>query len=182
MTMRYQEYYNKIGKTILSYKKIQNKIKELANQINKDYKESDVVLISNLKGSFRFLADLVSYLKIPTIIDFIAFTSYTGTKRKNEVRIIKDLKINVKNKRVIVVEDIVDTGYTVDFILKYLFDFKHPLEVKICTLLDKPSKREIEVPVDYRGFIIPDIFVIGYGLDYKEYFRELNDIVEYKED
>ncbi len=180
--MDYKEYYKNIGKTIISNKKIQNKIKELANQINKDYKNSDVVLISNLKGSFRFLSDLISNLKIPTILDFIAFTSYAGTKRKNEVRIIKDLKINVKNKKVLVVEDIVDTGYTVDFILKYLFDFKHPLEVKICTLLDKPSTRKIEVPVDYRGFIIPDLFVIGYGLDYKEYFRELNDIKEYKED
>ncbi len=180
--MDYHDYYKRIGRTIISSKRIQKRVKEIANEINKEYKDSDVVLISNLKGSFRFLADLVANLKIPTILDFIAFTSYTGTKRRNEVRIIKDLKVNVKNKKVIVVEDIVDTGYTVDFILKYLFDFKHPLEVKICTLLDKPSTRKIDVPVDYRGFIIPDLFVIGYGLDYKEYFRELNDIVEYKED
>ncbi|MBU1078078.1 MAG: hypoxanthine phosphoribosyltransferase [Spirochaetes bacterium] len=179
--MKAKGYYKKLGKILLSTDQIQGKIREIASQIEEDYKDSEVVLISNLKGSFRFLSDLVSYLKIPTMIDFIAFASYEGTDSTGHVRIIKDLKTDVKDKYVIIVEDIVDTGYTIDFIIKYLNDFKYPSTIKICALLDKPSRRKIEVPIDYKGFEIADSFIVGYGLDYKEYFRELNDIFIYDE-
>ncbi len=179
--MESDKYYKKIGKVILTSKEIQNRIKEIAKEIENDYKNSEIVLISNLKGSFRFLSDLVSYLNIPTMIDFIAFASYEGTESTGMVRIIKDLKTDVIKRNVIIVEDIVDTGNTVDFIIKYLNDFKFPASIKICALLDKPSKRVISVPVDYKGFEIGDDFIIGYGLDYKEYFRELNDICIYND-
>ncbi len=139
-----------------------------------------MVFISNLKGSFRFLSDLMAHLHIPTMIDFISFTGYKGTQ-PDKIKIIKDLKINVRNKNIIIIEDIVDTGMTVDFIMKYLHDFKFPKKIKICTLLDKPSRRIVDVPIHYKGFELPNKFVVGYGLDYKEYFRELNEIRIYHE-
>ncbi len=179
--MRAKEYYEKLGKIVISAKSIQNKIKKMAKEISADYKDGEVVLICNLKGSFRFLADLVSYINIPTIMDFIAFKSYEGTKSSEKIRIVKDLKIDISNKRVLIVEDIIDTGLTLDYIVKYIEEFKKPKEIKVAVLLDKPSTRKIDVKVDYKGFEIPDIFVVGYGLDYKEYFRELNDIVCFKE-
>lgn len=173
-------YYKNLGKIIISAKAIRKKIKEIAKRISDDFKDSGVVLICNLKGSFRFLADLLSYLTIPTIIDFIAFTSYDGTKSEGKIRIVKDLKVDISNKKILIVEDIVDTGITLDYIIKYFEEFKHPDSIKVCVLLDKPSKRKVNVPIHYKGFEIPDVFVVGYGLDYKEYFRELNDIVEYE--
>lgn len=180
--MEAKKYYKNIGKELLTSKQIQDKIKEIALEIEKDFKGDEVVLISNLKGSFRFLSDLVSYLTIPTMIDFIAFASYEGTKSTGHVRIIKDLKTDVKDKNVIIVEDIVDTGITIDFVIKYLNDFKYPKLIKICALLDKPSQRKIKVPIDYKGFDIGNEFIIGYGLDYNEYFRELNNICVYNEE
>lgn len=179
--MKAQEYYKKIGKKLFSSNEIQNKIKQIARNIEKDFIGKEVLLISNLKGSFRFLSDIVSYLTIPTMIDFIAFASYDGIKSSGRVRIIKDLKTDVKNKNVIIVEDIVDTGITIEFIIKYLNDFKYPRTIKTCVLLDKPSKRIVQVPIHYKGFEIEDKFIVGYGLDYKEYFRELNDIYLYDE-
>ena len=174
------ELYKNIGTVLISKEELQNKVRSLGEQISQDFKGEDVVLISNLKGSFRFLSDLAASLTIPTQVDFISFTSYHGgTESTGEMRIIKDLKMPIENKNVIVVEDIVDTGYTIDFILKYFQDFRIPKSVKICTLLDKKEKRKVEVPVDYFGFVVPDLFLIGYGLDYKEYFRELNYIAEY---
>ncbi len=179
--MKVRDYYKRLGKIIISKKALKKKIKELAKKISKDYKNSEVVLICNLKGSFRFLADLASRLTIPTIIDFIAFSSYDGTKSEGKIRIIKDLKIDITNKNVLIVEDIIDTGITLDYIIKYLEEFKKPKDIKVCALIDKPTKRKVYVPIHYKGFEIPDLFVVGYGLDYKEYFRELNDIVEYNE-
>lgn len=178
--MKPEHYYKKLGKIIIPAKDIRRKIKEMAKKISNDYKDNGVVLICNLKGSFRFLADLSSYLTIPTIIDFIAFTSYDGTKSEGKIRIVKDLKIDISNKNILIVEDIIDTGITLDYIIKYFEEFKQPRSIKVCVLLDKPSKRKVDVPIHYKGFEIPDVFVVGYGLDYKEYFRELNDIVEYK--
>lgn len=174
------ELYKNIGTVLISKEELQNKVRSLGEQISQDFKGEEVVLISNLKGSFRFLSDLSASLTVPTQVDFVSFTSYHGgTESTGEMRIIKDLKMPIENKNVIVVEDIVDTGYTIDFILKYFQNFRAPKSVKICTLLDKKEKRQVEVPVDYAGFLVPDLFLIGYGLDYKEYFRELNFIAEY---
>jgi hypoxanthine phosphoribosyltransferase len=137
--------------------------------------------VCNLKGGFRFLSDLVTFINIPVVIDFIAFTSYEGTAPSGEIRIIKDLKVNVENRDLILIEDIVDTGLTVKRILEYLKSFKSPRSVKICTLLDKQPARKVDVEPDYIGFRVEDRFVVGYGLDFNEYYRELNDIYLYEE-
>ncbi|MBN1899261.1 MAG: hypoxanthine phosphoribosyltransferase [Spirochaetes bacterium] len=179
--MKHTIYYKKLGKIIISQKRIQRKIKDLAREISDHYSESEVVLICNLKGSFRFLSDLSSYLTIPTIMDFVAFSSYDGVKSEGKIRIVKDLKIDISGRHVLIIEDIIDTGITVDYLIKYLEDFKKPKDIQVCVLLDKPSKRKVVVPIHFKGFEIEDIFVVGYGLDYKEYFRELNDIRVYNE-
>ncbi len=110
------------------------------------------------------------------MIDFIAFTSYKGAGSSGQIRIIKDLKIDIRNKHVIIVEDIIDTGETVNYIIKHLNDLKFPASIKICALLNKPCKRTVNLSVDYTGFEIDDHFIVGYGLDYNENYRELNDI------
>lgn len=173
--MKAKEYYAKLGRVLISSGRIQRKIKEIARKIRKDFRDDEVVFICNLKGSFRFLSDLISYVRIPLNLDFISFTSYDGTD-PGKIRIVKDLKTDIKGKNVIVVEDIADTGITMDFIIKYLKDFKNPREVRTCVLLDKIARRKVDVPIHYRGFVIPDVFIVGYGLDYREYFRELNEI------
>lgn len=178
--MKAKKYHNKLGRKLISSSALQKKIKEIAKQIEKDYPEG-IIFICNLKGSFRFLSDLVSNLEIPTIIDFIACASYKGTKSSGHVKIIKDLEIDIKDQPVIIVEDIIDTGNTLDFIIKHLNNFKSPRSIKICTLLDKVSSRTNEVPIDYKGFEIGNHFIAGYGLDYNEYYRELNDIYIYNE-
>lgn len=122
----------------------------------------------------------MSNINIPTMLEFITFKSYYGIEQEH-IRIIKDLNVDVKGKNIIIVEDIADTGKTLDFIIKYLQQFKSPGEIKVCVLFNKPSKRQINIPIDYYGFNVEDIFVVGYGLDYKEYFRELNDLREYDE-
>jgi len=170
-----KDYYKNLKKILLTEKQIQKKIKKIAREIEKDYKNKELILICNLKGSFRFLSDLIKYLNIPLMIDFIAFKSYEG-KKSTQLRIIKDLKMNVKNKNVIVVEDIVDTGKTLNDIIKYLKEFKSPASIKVCALLDKPSLHQADIKIDYKGFEIDNHFIVGYGLDFNEYFRELNDI------
>jgi len=165
-------------KTLISKEKIEEKVKELAASISRDYKKESVVLVCNLKGAFIFLADLCRKITAPVSVDFIATTSYKGTRSSGDVRIIKDLKMEVRDRHILLVEDIVDTGYTLGYIIEYL-KLHHPKSIRVCTLLDKKCKREIEVPIDYTGFIIGDIFVVGYGLDYNERYRELNYIAEY---
>ncbi len=178
--MNTKNYYNKLGKKLISSSALQKKIKEIAKKIEKDYPEG-IIFICNLKGSFRFLSDLVSYLKISTVIDFIDFASYKGTKSSGKIKIIKDLIIDIKNKPVIIIEDIIETGITLDYIIKYFNDKKSPKSIKICALLDKICTRAVEVPIDYKGFEIGNHFAVGYGLDYNEYYRELNDIYIYNE-
>ena len=156
---------------------IQKKIKELGTLISRDYGEEEIVLVCNLKGAFIFLADLCRYITSPTSIDFIATTSYKGTETTGDVRIIKDLKMDVKEKHLLLVEDIVDTGITLDYTVKYLMLHK-PKSVKICTLLDKRCKRKVDLDLDYIGFEVGDRFVVGYGLDYNERYRELDYIGE----
>jgi hypoxanthine phosphoribosyltransferase len=162
---------------ILTKKEIQNKVKELGTLISKDYGDEEIVLVCNLKGAFIFLADLCRYITSPTSIDFIATTSYKGTETTGDVRIIKDLKMDVKEKHLLLVEDIVDTGFTLDYTVKYLM-LHRPKSVKICTLLDKRCKRKVDLDLDYIGFEVSDRFVVGYGLDYNERYRELDYIGE----
>lgn len=165
-------------KTVLSKTDIEKKVEELAARISKDYDQEGVVLICNLKGAFIFLADLCRKITIPVSVDFIATTSYKGTRTSGDVRIIKDLKMEVRDRHIILVEDIVDTGFTLEYIIEYL-QLHHPRSIRVCTLLDKKCKREINVPIDYTGFVIDDVFVVGYGLDYNERYRELDYIAAY---
>lgn len=165
-------------KVIFSREQIQHEVKELGKRISDNYGDEEIILICNLKGAFIFLADLCRHITSPISIDFIATTSYKGTESTGDVRIIKDLKMDVRGKHILLVEDIVDTGYTVDYILKYL-SLHNPKSLHVCTLLDKRCKREIEIPIRFRGFEVGDQFVIGYGLDYNERYRELDYIGEF---
>jgi hypoxanthine phosphoribosyltransferase len=175
------QLYKNIGKTHISEKRIKSTVARLGKKISKDHRHGEVTLVSNLKGSFRFVSDLASQLTIPVRIDFISFRSYTGTEREGmKVRIEKDLDLDIRGKDVILVEDIVDTGLTLDHIIRYFEEFKKPRSVKVCALLNKPSRRLVPVQIDYIGFEVPDKFLVGYGLDHEEYFRELNIIAEYK--
>lgn len=165
-----------IEKVLVSREVISEKVKELGVRISKDYKGKDIVLIGVLKGGFVFLADLMRELTIPVEMDFISVTSYgDSTRSSGVVRIIKDVDINITGKHVLIVEDLVDTGLTLKH-LKELFNTRGPLSVKICTALDKPTKRKVSIEVEYKGIEIPDEFVIGYGLDYAGKYRNLPDV------
>ena len=165
---------NDVKEILISQDEIIAKIKELGQQISKDYsQEQELIVVGILKGAIIFLSDLVREINLPIALDFMAVSSYgTGTESSGAVRILKDLERDVENKHVLIVEDIVDTGLT----LKYLLDNLHarkPASVKTCTMLDKPSRRLVDVTVNYNGFSIPDKFVVGYGLDYGENYRNL---------
>ena len=162
---------------VISKKQIQSKVRELGALISRDYDNENVVLVCNLKGAFIFLADLCRYITAPISIDFIATTSYKGTESTGDVRIIKDLKMDIRGKNILLVEDIIDTGYTVDYIIKY-FNLHNPKSIRVCTLLDKRCMRKIDINIDYIGFEVGDQFLIGYGLDYYERYREMDYIAE----
>jgi hypoxanthine phosphoribosyltransferase len=164
-------------KTVIGKEQIARKVSELAMEISSDYGEDEVVLICNLKGAFIFLADLCRQISSPVAIDFIATSSYKGTTSTGDVRIIKDLKMDIRGKNILLVEDIIDTGYTVDYIIKYL-KLHEPRSIKICALLDKAEARKVVIDIDYTGFVVPNTFLIGYGLDYNERHRELDYIAE----
>lgn len=167
-------------KQIISKKEIDDAVKKLASDIRKDYRDKSPILISILKGSFMFLSDIIRELNMPLKIDFIRAASY-GSKdyTSGEVQLLKDIEMSIEGKDVLIVEDIVDTGYTLNFIVNHLKK-KMPSSIKICSLLDKPSKRVVDVKVDYTGFTLDkDVgFVVGYGFDYDEDYRYLQDIYE----
>jgi len=165
-----------IEEILISREEMQKKVNELGARISEDYKGQDLVLVCVLKGGVVFHADLMRAISIPVDMDFMAVSSYgVSTKSTGVVRIIKDLDIDIKNKHVLVVEDIVDTGLTLTH-LKELLKTRGPLSVKICTALDKPSRRKVPLDIEYRGIEIPDKFVVGYGLDYAEKYRNLPDV------
>ncbi|RCX21026.1 hypoxanthine phosphoribosyltransferase [Anaerobacterium chartisolvens] len=152
------------------------KAEELGTQISRDYREKELVLVGVLKGGFVFLADLMRHITIPVDMDFISVSSYGhSTRSSGVVRIIKDIDINITGKHVLIVEDLVDTGLTLKH-LKELLNTRGPLSVRICTALDKPSRRKVEIEVEYKGIVIPDEFVVGYGLDYGGKYRNLPDL------
>jgi hypoxanthine phosphoribosyltransferase len=155
---------------------IESVVRRIAGEIRRDYQYKNPLLLGILKGSFLFMADLVRCLDFPLEVEFITLSSYGArTKSCGMVRVVKGLSLPVAGREILVVEDIVDTGRTLDFLLSFLRK-KKPLSVKVCTLLDKQSRREVDVPVHYRGFVVPDRFVVGYGIDWNEKFRYLTDI------
>ena len=163
-----------LEKVLITEDEIHEAAKRLAARIEKDYEgEDSIVLVGLLKGSVQFMADLLKNINMMCTIDFMCVSSYgKGTKSTGRVNIIKDLSEPIDDKNVIIVEDIIDSGNTLNFIGKY-FAAKNAKSVRICTLLNKPSRREVEIDVDYIGFDVPDEFVVGYGLDYQEYYRNL---------
>jgi hypoxanthine phosphoribosyltransferase len=164
----------------LSKEDIEKRIKSLAEEINKDFKGKEIVIIIILRGAFIFAADLVRHLNVPVQIDFLEVSSYGNSlSTSGIIKVKRDVAINIQGKDVLVIEDIVDTGLTIKTI-KELLEIKEPNSVKFATLLNKMERRTVEVDVDYIGFDIPDYFVIGYGLDYAQKYRELPYIAIYK--
>ena len=162
-----------VARVLITERELQNRIAELGEQISQDYKGRPLLLVAVLKGSVMFLADLMRAIRIPHAIDFMATSSYgDAVESSGVVRILKDLDEPIEGKDVLLVEDIVDTGRTLDYLLRILEE-RRPRSLRVCTLLDKRERREIEVPIDYVGFEIPNEFVIGYGLDYAQLYRNL---------
>lgn len=159
-------------KTLLTREEVEKRIKELAKEIEKDYCGKDLLVIGLLKGSIMFMSDLIKEMDLPVMIDFMNVSSYSGTTSTGVINVLKDTDISVKDKDVLIVEDIIDTGLTLSHVKKLLED-RGAKSLKICTLLDKPSRRTVEMKGDYVGFEIPDEFVVGYGLDYDQHHRNL---------
>jgi len=165
--------YEDVSEVLLSEEQIQARIGELAAQVSTDYRGKDLLLVCVLKGGILFLTDLMRQLDVPHAIDFMAISSYgASTETSGVVRILMDLNTSIEGKNVLIVEDIVDTGHTLDYILRNL-STRRPASLKVCSLLNKPSRRVVEVPIHYVGFDIPNKFVIGYGLDFGEKYRNL---------
>lgn len=163
-------------KVLITQDEIRQAITRIASEIRRDYTDSQPVLISILKGSFIFLADLVRQLNMPVQVEFIRLSSYGSQKESSGVAtLMHGLKTAIKGKDIIIVEDIVDTGITMTAVIDYMKK-KKPASIKICTLTDKLSRRKVPLTVDYVGFTVPDKFLVGYGLDWNEQYRYLNDI------
>jgi hypoxanthine phosphoribosyltransferase len=165
--------YDDLKEILFTAAQLQQKTAELGLRITADYQGRDLVLIGILKGAIPFIADLMRTIDLPLAYDLMAVSSYgASTKSTGTVRILKDIELSVEDKDILIVEDIIDTGLT----LQYLRDNLHsrrPRSLKICTLLDKPSRRKVDIKADYNGFEIPDAFVVGYGMDYAEQYRNL---------
>ena len=174
MTERTVDLHDDIAQILLTEEQISTRVAELGDRITADYQGRPVTLVSVLKGSLPFMADLMRAIDLPLRIDLMEVSSYGGatTESSGLVRILKDLSASIAGEDVLIVEDIIDTGLTLNYLIRYLRG-KNPKTLRICTLLDKPARRLVEIPVDYIGFEIPDQFVIGYGLDYGEVYRNL---------
>lgn len=162
-----------LSKILLDAETLQKRIAELAQELNRDYAGEELILICVLKGSILFTVDLMKHLDLRVAVDFISISSYgEATKSTGVVKMVKDMEEDIKGKHVLVVEDIVDTGLTLDY-LRRVLQMREPASLKICSLLSKPARRKVELPIDYLGFIIEDHFVVGYGLDYLSFYRNL---------
>ncbi|MEA1939095.1 MAG: hypoxanthine phosphoribosyltransferase [Candidatus Caldatribacteriota bacterium] len=164
---------NEIDEILITEEEIKEKIAELGKKITKDYQNKNLVLVGVLRGAVIFMADLARAISIPMIFDFIAISSYgAATKSSGVVRILKDLNESIEGKNVLIVEDIIDTGLTLDYLLRMLKSRK-PASLKVCTLLTKNDRRKVNIKVNYFGFDIPNKFVVGYGLDYAGKYRNV---------
>lgn len=165
-----------IERVLVSKQEISEMVKKLGKIISEEYAGKQLVVIGVLKGSFVFMADLIREITIPINMDFIAVSSYgDSTKTSGVVRLIKDVDLTLTGKHVLIVEDIIDTGLTLKY-LKELIATRSPLSIKVCTAFDKPSRRKVDIEVEYSGKVIPDEYVVGYGLDYKGLMRNLPDL------
>jgi hypoxanthine phosphoribosyltransferase len=169
----YPEYANQIQEVIISQEQIQAKVQELGKAISQDYLGCNLLLVGVLKGVLFFFADLLRAIRIPVEMDFIAVSSYSSESRdQGFVRLVKDLDIPIHSRHVLFVEDVIDTGLTLNYILRNLRS-RQPASLEVCALFNKPEHRLIDIPLRYKGFDLPDKFVVGYGLDFKEKFRNL---------
>lgn len=167
-------------RVLIGEPEIKQRVEELGAAISRDYTGQEPIVVGILKGAMIFMADLVRALGIPARLDFMVVSSYGATsKSSGVVRILKDLEQSVEGRHVIIVEDIVDSGLTLNYLAVNLKS-RGPASLKICTLLDKPDRRKVDVQLDYNGFVIPDEFVVGYGLDYNENYRNLREIIVLK--
>ena len=173
---------SQLQEVLLAEAQIGERVRELAAEISRDYAEADLLLVTVLKGGLYFLADLSRALTIPAAIDFMAITSYTGGSPSGVARLLKDLDEEITGRAVLLIEDIIDTGLTSAYLLRVLRT-RDPASLAICTLLDKTARRIVDtLPIRYRGFEIPDVFVVGYGLDYRQRYRNLPYIAVLKEE
>lgn len=161
-----------ISEVLVSEEEIKAICKRLGSEITRDYKEKNLLLVSVLKGAVVFLSDLMREIKCDCVLDFIAVSSYSGAKTTGVVKFKKDLDINPQDRDILIVEDILDSGITLDYLKRVLRD-RNASSIKVCTLLDKPGNRKTDIKADYVGKVIPDEFVVGYGLDYDEKYRNL---------
>ena len=165
--------YDDIESVLFTEEQIAEIVQNMGRQISKDYEGKNLVLVSVLKGSLMFMADLMRAITIPCSIDFLSVSSYgSGTVTSGEVRILKDLDGSLEGKDLLVVEDILDSGVTLSFLLKTL-SARNPVSVRLCTFLDKPERRRVDIHADYVGASVPDAFIVGYGLDYAEKYRNV---------
>lgn len=169
-----RDYHEFLGEILISEEDLQRRIAEIGAQISADYAGEQVLLICILRGGVMFLTDLIRAITIPVAIEFMAVSSYGvgGRETSGQVRLTLDLNTNIHDRHVILVEDIIDSGHTIAAVLD-LLETRKPRSLRVCTLLDKAERREVEVPVSYTGFSIPNKFVFGYGLDIDEYYRNL---------
>lgn len=183
-----QNYQDFLSETLIDPAALQNRVRELGAEISRDYADSDgnLLLICILRGGVPFLVDLMRHITVPHALDFMAISSYGEGARESSgnVRLTMDLMTNIKDRNVLLVEDIIDSGHTIASVLE-LLETRQPKSLKVCALLDKAERRETDVPVDYCGFVIPNKFVFGYGLDIDEYYRNLTfvgvvDLEKYK--
>lgn len=157
---------------IITEQEIRDKIRHIGSRISEDYKDKELVLICVLKGACVFVSDLMRAIDIPLCVDFLSVSSYSERSETGAVKIIKDLDIDITGKEVLVVEDIIDTGFTLGYLLRIL-RARNPASLKVAVLLDRPTLRIVDLPVAYKGFEIPEQFVVGYGLDYHQKYRNL---------
>jgi hypoxanthine phosphoribosyltransferase len=168
-----------VGKPLFTTGQIQSKVKELAGRISQDYAGKEILAVGILKGACMFFSDIVRSVEVPLTVDFIIASSYLKAESSGEVKVYYDIRGDISDKHVLLIEDIVDTGITLNHIRERVLE-RCPKSLKICTFLDKKERREVEIPLDYIGFEIPDKFVVGYGLDYDDKFRNLPYISTFK--
>lgn len=161
-----------VGKILITQERLQERVSELGREISQSFQGKDLAIVAILKGSFIFAGDLLKSITIPCTIDFMSISSYANQPGSGVVRITKDLEESITNRNVLLVEDIIDTGLTANYLVRVLKE-RQPASLDICALLDKSARRIIDLPIAYSGFDIPDVFVVGYGMDYQQRYRNL---------